>query len=228
MTPEEAFGEKSIVILNHQPKGKIMIDEQEYTFTNKDGEYQFYNAEGVRFDYKSKGYQVYLITEIIEDLSSKDIEEYNRLAKKHKAYMEEHNNLICWKDETKRMQTIYHSMNEEQRANNEPWPFTGKHNGVDYEGGQIPPPPPPPPVPALDIVEMDQGFLDWRKANNRKDGFPSPIDYIDYYGSKMHYYIDDEKVEAKKAKALIQKQGAGGVEILPVDGVNALKIKTKA
>jgi hypothetical protein len=73
--------------------------------------------------------------------AEQEITEYNRLAKKHKAYMDEHNTLIVWKDETSLMQDIYHSMTKEQQLNNEPWPYLGRAN--DVKPGQVPPPPPP-------------------------------------------------------------------------------------
>jgi hypothetical protein len=43
----------------------------------------------------------------------------------------------------------------------------------------------------------------------------------------MHYYIDGEKVKLKEAKEHIQKQDSKGVEIMPVNGVNSLKITTE-
>lgn len=155
----KALEEKLIVILNRQNSGVVKIEDKNYNYRKIDGEYLFFDMDGTVFDYKSKGYEVIEILEVIEELTSSDIEEYNRLAIKHKAYMEENNALMVWKD-TKQMQIIYNSMSDEQRANNEPWPYIGRHNGVDYEGGQIPPPPPPPttlnsPVEQKKINEID-------------------------------------------------------------------------
>ncbi|SDG64840.1 M56 family metallopeptidase [Psychroflexus sediminis] len=86
---------------------------------------------------------------LIEETSGKSfaeeqIPEYNRLAKKHKAYMDKNNTLIAWKDDTSRMQDLYHSMTQEQRDNNESWPYLGRVS--DLKPGQVPPPPPPAPA----------------------------------------------------------------------------------
>jgi hypothetical protein len=107
------------------------------------------------------------------------------------------NQLIVLKDKTLRMQLLYYSMNEVQQANNEPWPYLGKGN--DVKAGQIPPPPPP----------------------------ASPLDYIENAGDHINYYIDDEKVTAEKAKSFLKKNGNKGVQIMPVNGVNSLKMYTR-
>ena len=229
LSVEEAFGEKTIIILNNQSSGKVTVNEQDYSYKKEAGEYQFFHVDGTAFDYKSEGYKVIEITEVLEDITQEDIKEYNRLARKHKAYMDKNNTLIAWKDETTRMQTIFNSMSDAQRANNEPWPYLKE--GTDIKAGQIPPPPPPappaPPAPPIDIKEIDQAFMNWRKENNSDHGFPTPIEYIDFYGDKMHYYIDGEKVRLKEAQEHIQKQDSKGVEIMPVNGVNSLKITTE-
>jgi hypothetical protein len=138
--------------------------------------------------------------------------------------MEEHNNLIVWKDETKRMQIIYNSMNDEQRAANAPWPYSGKYDGVDYEGGQIPPP--PPPASASEVQEIDQDFRNWRSKNNRDVSMPLLADYIDYYGAKMEYYIDGKRIKAEDAKSLSFKQGCLSYEITTIDDSKVIKITT--
>jgi|GEM_PF-3594612 len=224
MTPDEAFGENIIMILNNQPKGIITIDGQKYTYIKEKGEYKFYSIDGKLFNYKANGYEILKINEVIENISSKEIDEYNRLAKKHKAYMEEHNNLIVWKDETKRMQIIYNSMNDEQRAANAPWPYSGKYDGVDYEGGQIPPP--PPPVSASEVQEIDQDFRNWRNENKRNYRGSYLTDYIDYYGAKMDYYIDGNKVKAEDVKNLSLKEGCLSFEYITIEGKKAMKITT--
>ena len=224
MTPDEAFGENIIMILNNQPKGRTIIENKEYYFIKEADKYKFYTLEGDLFDYESKGYEVFVITEILEDITSKELEEYNRLAKKHKAYMEEHNNLIVWKDETKRMQIIYNSMNDEQRAANAPWPYSGKYDGVDYEGGQIPPP--PPPIPASHTEEIDQDFLNWRNENKRNYRGSYLTDFINYYGAKIDYFVDGEKVKPEDAKILSSKQRILGYEITIIEGKKAIKITT--
>lgn len=148
MSPKEAFGEKVIIINNNPYRGVVTTGGQNLSYTKIEGEYQFYDDEGRLFDYKNEGYEVIVITEIIEDVTQEDIDEYNRLAKMHKAYMDKHNTLIAWKDESTRMQTIYNSMTDEQRAGNEPWPYVGKDLDAGYEAGQIPPPPPPTTLPS--------------------------------------------------------------------------------
>jgi len=157
LTVEEDFGAKPIIILNNASRGTVKFNKQEYNFKKIDGEYKFFNDQGILVDYKGLGYEIIEINEVLLDLTAKDIEEYNRLAKKHQAHMDENNALIVWKDETKRMQIIYNSMNEKQRANNEPWPYTFKVS--DLLPGEIPPPPPPktltPPVAPKTEKDID-------------------------------------------------------------------------
>jgi ABC-type maltose transport system permease subunit len=145
LSVEEASGEKLIVILNNQRTGEVSVNGLNYSYKKEAGEYSFFDVEGVAFDYKSKGFEVIEIREVLEEVTQDHIKEYNRLARKHKAYMDENNSLIVWKDETAHMQTIFNSMNEIQRANNEPWPYLKE--GTNIEAGQIPPPPPPAPAP---------------------------------------------------------------------------------
>ena len=195
MTPEEAFGENTIMIINNQPKGKTTIDNKEYTFIKEADKYKFYTLEGDLFDYESKGYEVIEIIEVLEEVTAKDIEEYNRLAKKHKTYMEEHENLIVWNDETSLMQTIYNSMSNEQRAANEPWPYIGNYYGMDYEGGQIPPP--PPPVSESEVQEIDE-VVETLSAINQKMTSISI-----FISDKGNYFVNDKKVTEKDLISLI-------------------------
>lgn len=151
----------SIIIPNNQTKGSIVVNNDEFTFKVGENGITFYDKEGNLFDYKKQGYEVLRIREVLEELSDETIEEYNRLAKKHKAYMKENETLIAWKEQTKRMQVIYNTMTEEQRAANEPWPYLGTNGEVSYGEGEIPPPPPPttlsqtppPPPPPPPIIE---------------------------------------------------------------------------
>lgn len=136
--------QKTIIIANNLTKGNIKIDGSDYSYNKEKDGYKFYDRFGNPFDYKKEGYELIEVVEVLEDLTPGDIEEYNRLAKKHKVYMEENNTVIAWKEATWRMQTIYNSMNKKQRSENEPWPYTGTHYGIYYGDGDIPPPPPPP------------------------------------------------------------------------------------
>ena len=223
MTPEEAFGENIIMILNNQPKGRTIIDNKEYNFIKENGEYKIYTLDGELFDYRANGYKIIEIREILEDPTPKDIEDYNRLAKKHKVAWIKDNSFII-NDETTRMQKIYNSMNKEQRATNEPWPYIGKHNGVKLEGGQIPPPPPPPS--AFITEETDQDFLNWRNENNRNSRGSYLSVYVDYYGAKIDYYIDGKKVKAEDAKNLSLEQGCLSYEITTIGDSKVIKITT--
>lgn len=139
LTYEETYGKKPIIILNNKSKGKVKFNKQEYTFQKEDGEYQFFDEEGILINYKKLGYEIIEINEVLLDLTAKDIEEYNSLAKKYQAYVYKKKGFIVGTEETKRMQIIYNSMTKEQRANNERWPFTFKVS--DLQSGEIPPPP---------------------------------------------------------------------------------------
>ena len=55
----------------------------------------------------------------------------------------------------------------------------------------------------------------------------NPMDYIKNSGDNMNYYIDDVKVNVEKAKAFIEKNGNKGIQIMPVNGVNSLKMFSK-
>ncbi|MBF4984026.1 M56 family metallopeptidase [Nonlabens mediterrranea] len=136
------------------------------------------------------------IYEVLENLTPEHIEEYNRLALKHKNYMNENNNLIVFKDETQHMQTIFHSMSKEQQSSNEPWPYLGRDN--DLKAGQIPPPPPP---------------------------APSAIEYINEHKDELNYYLREDQIPADIAIKIINEVGQASVEISPDDnGVMSIKI----
>jgi hypothetical protein len=85
--------------------------------------------------------EVIEVIEVLENLTSKDIKEYNFLAKRHQEFIKEKGHVVLFNEDTKRMQIIFNSMNEKQRAENEPWPYINWEN--DIRAGQIPPPPPP-------------------------------------------------------------------------------------
>ncbi|GAK91935.1 regulatory sensor-transducer [Nonlabens ulvanivorans] len=149
--------------------------------------------EVVDDSHKTEIIEVY---EVLENLTQEHIEEYNRLAIKHKNYMDANNNLIVFKDETQHMQTIFHSMSEEQQSSNEPWPYLGRDN--DLKAGQIPPPPPP---------------------------APSAIEYINEHKDELNYYLREDQIPADVAIKIIEKYGQQGVEISPdANGVNSIKI----
>ncbi|WOI21986.1 M56 family metallopeptidase [Nonlabens ulvanivorans] len=140
--------------------------------------------------------EIIKVYEVLENLTPEHIEEYNRLAIKHKNYMDANNNLIVFKDETQHMQTIFHSMSEEQQSSNEPWPYLGRDN--DLKAGQIPPPPPP---------------------------APSAIEYINEHKNELNYYLREDQIPADVAIKIINDVGQAGVEISPDDkGVMSIKI----
>jgi beta-lactamase regulating signal transducer with metallopeptidase domain len=199
--------------------------------------------------------EVIEVIEVLENLTSKDIKEYNFLAKRHQEFIKENGHVVLFNEDTKRMQIIFNSMNEKQRAENEPWPYLNWEN--DIRAGQIPPPPPP-AAPSKDfgyikvdgkiyyytLKEGDQAFYDrWGNKIDvkgktveyiKEEDLPpppppaSPLDYIENAGDNIHYYIDDKKVTAEKAKAFIKKNGNNGVQIMPVNGVNSLNMYTKS
>ncbi|MFD0931152.1 M56 family metallopeptidase [Psychroflexus salinarum] len=136
---------------------KFLIDSKEYTVDQMIDQLKDYPNANVNLGFKYNEKSIVnietdqfqsdkslqnVLDMLIEEtkgkpFAEKEIPEYNRLAKKHKAYMDANNTLITWKDETIRMQDIYHSMTMEQRTNNEAWPYLGK--GKDIKAGQLPP-----------------------------------------------------------------------------------------
>lgn len=139
---------------------------------------------------------------LINNLSSRDISEYNKLAKKHKAYLNKNRKITVWKDETTRMQSIFYSMNKKQRSQNEPWPYSGIHYGVEYKAGEVPPPPPAP---------------------------MTAIEYIKANKADLNYYLNDNKISAETAIQIIKQLGQNGVEIsTDASGKSSIKIKETA
>jgi beta-lactamase regulating signal transducer with metallopeptidase domain len=260
---EQQNNRKLIAVDPSDPEGNITINGAPHFYKIKGDKIEIYDQNGNLQDFESQGYEIVKadeiieVVEVIENLTPEDISTYNQLAKKHEQYMKLNDQLIVWENETAHMQTIFNSMNEEQRAANEPWPFTGTHYGVAYKPGQIPPPPPPAAPTAnsgyikvdgsiyhYTLKENDNNFYD-RKGNIidvygktveyvKKEDLPpppppaDPLDYIKDKGDKMNYYIDDVKVNAAKAKAFIQKNGKKGIEIGPVNGVYSLKMYTSS
>ncbi len=149
--------------------------------------------EVVDNSYKTEIIEVY---EVLENLTPEHIEEYNKLAIKHQKYMDENKSLIVFKDETQHMQTIFHSMSEDQQSSNQPWPYLGRGNNL--KAGQIPPPPPP---------------------------APSAIEYINEHKNELNYYLREDQITADIAIKIIKEVGQAGVEISPDDkGVMSIKI----
>jgi len=252
--------QKLIVVDPNDPDLSITINGKPHFYQIKGDQIDIFNEAGELQDFESQGYEVRIaeiveIIEVIAEISTEDIKEYNQLAILHQQKMKLDNQLIVLKDKTLRMQLLYYSMNEVQQANNEPWPYLGKGN--DVKAGQIPPPPPP-----TAVISLNNGFIkvdgiirryDRKDANNTyydHDGkiidtkgkklehvdshdLPpppppaSPLDYIENAGDHINYYIDDEKVTAEKAKSFLKKNGNKGVQIMPVNGVNSLKMYTR-
>jgi hypothetical protein len=259
---ETPSNRKIIAVDPSDPEGNITINGAPHVYKINGEQIKIYNEQGELQDFESQGYEVIKaeeiieVVEVLENLTSKDIKEYNFLAKRHQEFIKEKGHVVLFNEDTKRMQIIFNSMNEKQRAENEPWPYINWEN--DIRAGQIPPPPPPAPAaPSKDFGYIkvdgkihyytvkggDQAFYDrWGSKIDLKgktveyikqEDLPpppppaSPLDYIENAGDNIHYYIDDEKVTAEKAKAFIKKNGNKGVQIIPVNGINSLKMYTK-
>lgn len=137
---KKEFGEKTIMISNFSKQEYLTVGNRVFTYELINGKATIFDEKGKEFDYKKEGYKL-LIMELTDVGETPElIDEYNRLAKKHKEYMDQ-NDLIVFKDETARMQIIFNSMSDEQRAQNEPWPYLNR--GHNLKAGEIPPPPPP-------------------------------------------------------------------------------------
>lgn len=258
---EQPANRKIIAVDPSDPEGNITIQGKSYFYKIKGDQIDIYNQNGELQDFESQGYDVVKaeeiieVVEVLENLTSKDIEEYNFLARRHQEFIKKNGHVVLFNEDTKRMQLIFNSMNEKQRAENEPWPYINWEN--DIRAGQIPPPPPP-AAPSKDFgyikvdgkiqyytVQGDDKILYDRWGSKidvkgktveyiKEEDLPpppppaSPLDYIENAGDNIHYYIDDKKVTAEKAKAFIKKNGNNGVQIMPVNGVNSLKMYTKS
>jgi bla regulator protein BlaR1 len=261
------LNQKMIIVDPNDPEGNITINGAPHVYKINGEQINIYNEQGELQDFESQGYEVIKaeeiieVVEVLENLTSKDIKEYNFLAKRHQEFIKEKGHVVLFNEDTHRMQLIFNSMNEKQRAENEPWPYINWED--DIRAGEIPPPPPsasaPAPAPAAPSKDFgyikvdgkihyytvkggDQAFYDrWGSKIDLKgktveyikqEDLPpppppaSPLDYIENAGDNIHYYIDDEKVTAEKAKAFIKKNGNKGVQIMPVNGVNSLKMNT--
>ena len=331
---EDDSNQKFIIVDPNDPEGKIVINGEPHYYKINGDQIDIYNSLDELQDFESQGYEIRRtdeeieIIEVLENVTSKDIEEYNFQAKKHQKFIKEKGHVVVFKEDTKRMQLIFNSMSDQQKAENEPWPYLYWDN--DMTPGDIPPPPPPtdpktvseeefvayndwakkvnyqnkaakqnsnneyaiikmkdlvkyksiydkmsasqksdaqplpdlppPPPPAAPsenqgyikvdgkihyytIKDNDKAFYDrWGNKIDVKDktveyldqkDLPpppppaNPMDYIKNSGDNMNYYIDDQKVTAEKAKAFIEKNGNKGIQIMPVNGVNSLKMFSK-
>ncbi|WP_405378057.1 M56 family metallopeptidase [Nonlabens sp. Asnod3-A02] len=257
---EDDSNKKYIIVDPNDPEGKIVINGEPHYYKINGDQIDIYNSLDELQDFESQGYEIRRtdeeieIIEVLENVTSKDIEEYNFQAKKHQKFIEEKGHVVVFKEDTKRMQLIFNSMSDQQKAENEPWPYLYWDN--DMTPGDIPPPPPP-ASPSEDhgyikvdgrihyytIKDNDKAFYDrWGNKIDVKDktveyldqkDLPpppppaNPMDYIKNSGDNMNYYIDDQKVTAEKAKEFIKKNGNKGVQIMPVNGVNSLKMFSK-
>ena len=314
---EDDSNQKFIIVDPNDPEGKIVINGEPHYYKINGDQIDIYNTLDELQDFKSQGYEIRRtdeeieIIEILENISSKDIEEYNFQAKKHSEFIKEKGHVVVFKEDTKRMQLIFNSMSDQQKAENEPWPYLYWDN--DITPGDIPPPPPPaapsknqgyikvdgkihyytlknnekafydrwgnkidvkgktveyldqkdlPPPPPPAAASEDHGYIKvdgkihyytlkndekafydrWGNKIDVKDktveyldqkDLPpppppaNPMDYIKNSGDNMNYYIDDVKVNVEKAKAFIEKNGNKGIQIMPVNGVNSLKMFSK-
>ncbi|MEP0480288.1 MAG: M56 family metallopeptidase [Nonlabens sp.] len=257
---EEIPTNKKLIIVDPtDSEGKITIQGKPHFYKITEDKIDIYNEHGELQDFESQGYEIRRtdeeieIIEVLENVTSKDIEEYNFQAKKHQKFIEEKGHVVVFKEDTKRMQLIFNSMSDQQKAENEPWPYLYWDN--DITPGDIPPPPPPAAPSKVQgyikvdgkihyytIKENDKAFYDrWGNKIDVKDktveyldqkDLPppppaDPIDYIKNSGDNMNYYINDVKVNAEKAKVFIEKNGNKGVQIMPVNGVNSLKMTSE-
>jgi hypothetical protein len=197
--------DKTIYIDSTKSAGSFPLHGKQYSYTSKNGVVLFKDPSGNSITAENLGQQVKYIEIIIEDIleaegidiievlevvTSKDLTEYNRLAKKHKKYMDDNNSLIVWADKTARMVNIFYSMNPQQKAASEPWPYMGRGN--DIKAGQIPPP--PPPAAAVIPLNDEQGCI-------RVDG---NIFHYTSKGANNQYYDHDGKLIDVKGKNVEQ------------------------
>lgn len=182
---------KLILIPSEQTEGTTTLfngDKYFYHYQS-DGFIQFFDSESQEWDFKKEGYRVEIIEitediiEVLEELSQDDINNYNRLAKKHAALIEEKGHTIYFKNETSRMQTIWNSMSEEQRANAEQWPYLGLDGN---KAGEIAPPPPPASEPLRGNPI----------SSNRKMFYKT--DYGSIYDGEVNFYSEKELSKLKK------------------------------
>lgn len=257
---EDDSNKKYIIVDPNDPEGKIVINGEPHYYKINGDQIDIYNSLDELQDFESQGYEIRRtdeeieIIEVLENVTSKDIEEYNFQAKKHQKFIEEKGHVVVFKEDTKRMQLIFNSMSDQQKAENEPWPYLYWDN--DMTPGDIPPPPPP-ASPSEDhgYIKVDGRIHYYTLKNNEKAFYDrwgnkidvkdktveyldqkdlppppppaNPMDYIKNSGDNMNYYIDDQKVTTEKAKEFIKKNGNKGVQIMPVNGVNSLKMFSK-
>jgi beta-lactamase regulating signal transducer with metallopeptidase domain len=202
---DEAPKNQKIITINpSDPEATITINGDTYTYKINGNQVDIYNKNGELQDFESQGYNIIQVVEVLEDLTQNDINEYNQLAIAYKGLTKRNKSVELWKKETTRLQVIYNSMNEAQKAKNEPWPFIGNYYNVEYKAGQIPPPPAPPAPPA------PRGAIDYINANKEE----------------LNYYLGKTQITADKAIEIIEKYGQQGVEISPdANGINSIKIK---
>ncbi|PPK96299.1 beta-lactamase regulating signal transducer with metallopeptidase domain [Nonlabens xylanidelens] len=254
---EDDSNKKYIIVDPNDPEGKIVINGEPHYYKINGDQIDIYNSLDELQDFESQGYEIRRtdeeieIIEVLENVTSKDIEEYNFQAKKHQKFIEEKGHVVVFKEDTKRMQLIFNSMNDQQKAENEPWPYLYWDN--DMTPGDIPPPPPP-ASPSEDhgYIKVDGRIHYYTLKNNEKAFYDrwgnkidvkdktveyldqkdlppppppaNPMDYIKNSGDNMNYYINNIKVTKEKAKEFIEKNGNKGVQIMPVNGVNSLKM----
>jgi hypothetical protein len=171
---EDSSSQEKVIFIDPAiENGEVMVNKLLYRYSLKNGNVEFTNSKGKVVDLVGQGYDIIEteieIIEVLEEVTPEDILEYNRLAKKHKDYIDKNKRIMVWSNETQRMKTIWNSMNQEQKSSSEPWPFTGTFYEVDYKDGQIPPP--PPPAPAILTVDKELKFIkinDYFKSYSKK------------------------------------------------------------
>ena len=232
---------KSILVEAGSDSGCISLKGMTYTYEKKGGEYVFKHMDGTVFDYTDEGFEsieeVVIEEVIIEDLSGEEvievlqnlteenIEEYNRLAKKHRAHIDKTGNPVVFGSETKHMQTIWYSMNNQQRAAAEPWPYLGISR---LKAGELPPPPPPapaksinnpPPPPAPEIIEVTDVVHNMiPDAGNMAKGIEK---------GTMVVYIDGKKADTEDLQKLPNQIKRKAYKSKMNDGVLYLYFESK-
>ena len=234
---------KSILVQAGSDSGCISLKGMTYTYEKKGDEYVFKHMDGTVFDYRDEGFEsieevvieeVVIedlsgeeVIEVLENLTEADIAEYNRLAKKHRVHIDKTGNPTVFGSETKHMQTIWHSMNSQQRATAEPWPYLGISR---LKAGELPPPPPPapenqvedvppPPPPAPEIIEVkdfDQNRIP--DAKNMVNGIEQ---------GTMEVYIDGKKADTEDLQKIPKPLKREAYMSKMVDGVLYLYFESK-
>jgi bla regulator protein BlaR1 len=188
---EDDTNQKLIVVDPSDSTGNITINGEPHTYKIKGDQISIYNEAGELQDFESRGYEVRQaevieIIEVLESVTQKDIDEYNFQAKKHQEFIEKNGKVVVFKEDTRRMQLIFNSMTEEQRTQNEPWPYL--HWDNDLKPGDVPPPPPPAaPTKSPGYIKVDEKIYRYTLRENDNNFYDRNGAVIDVYGKTVEY-----------------------------------------